>query len=229
LTSRASYKSSIVFKPNLDRAAAKQLGVFRTGSDPSLRQRYFPHLPVSPVSPLNHARQSSLDSDDGGTPTTQSSSELAAIFERAVETPSPLQIRKQSGFTAPHFSSPGTPKEGADPAHAHSGSSPIRTPSMGDRHLFDMQRAERNARYNALQAVGGNAKEDDDSDLQLADFDNAGPGSKASSPKRNNSEESIDMKAAEFLLEQALTALSGTQVGSTRSAKGRVMFSSSRI
>jgi hypothetical protein len=229
LTSRASYKSSIVFKPNLDRAAAKQLGVFRTGSDPSLRQRYFPYLPVSPVSPLNHARQSSLDSDDGGTPTTQSSSELAAIFERAVETPSPLQIRKQSGFTAPHFSSPGTPKEGADPAHAHSGSSPIRTPSMGDRHLFDMQRAERNARYNALQAVGGNAKEDDDSDLQLADFDNAGPGSKASSPKRNNSEESIDMKAAEFLLEQALTALSGTQVGSTRSAKGRVMFSSSRI
>jgi hypothetical protein len=229
-TSRASYKSSIVFKPNLDRAAAKQLGVFRTGSDPSLRQRYFPHFPVSPVSPLNHARQSSLDSDDGGTPTTQSSSELAAIFERAVETPSPLQIRKQPGFTAPHFSSPGTPKEGAaDLAHAPSGSSPIRTPSMGDRHLFDLQRAERNACYNAIQCVGADAKEGDDSDLQLADFDNAGPGSKPSSPKRNNSEESIDMKAAEFLLEQALTALSRTQVGSARSAKGRVMFSSSRI
>jgi hypothetical protein len=49
--SRASYKS-LVFKPNLDRAAAKQLGVFRAGSDPSLRQRYFPHLPIMHASPL---------------------------------------------------------------------------------------------------------------------------------------------------------------------------------
>jgi hypothetical protein len=205
--SRASYKS-LVFKPNLDRAAAKQLGVFRAGSDPSLRQRYFPHLPVSPSSRVNHARQSSLDSDDGGTPPTQSGSECSAIFERAVETPSPLQIRKQSGFTVSHFSSPSTPKEGPDSAHAPSGSSPFRTPSMGDRQLFDLQRAERNARYNAIHSGGQDAKYDSDSDLRLADFDNAGPGSCASSPKRIESEESIDMKAAEFLLKQALAALS---------------------
>jgi hypothetical protein len=207
--SRASYMS-LVFKPNLDRAAAKQLGVFRAGSDPSLRQRYFPHLPVSPSSRVNHTRQSSLDSDDSGTPPTQSSLERSAIFERAVETPSPLQIRKQSGFTVSHFSSPGTPKEGPDSAHAPSGSSPIRTPSMGDRQLFDLQRAERNARYNAIHSGGPDAKYGSDSDLQLADFDNAGPGSQASSPRRNDSEESIDMKAAEFLLKQALAALSTT-------------------
>ena len=207
--SRASYKS-MVFKPNLDRAAAKQLGVFRAGSDPSLRQRYFPHLPVSPSSRVNHARQSSLDSDDDGSFTTPNSSERSRIFERAVETPSPLQIRKQSGFTIPHFSSPSTPNEDSDPAHALSGSSPARPPSMGDRQLFDLQRAERNARYNAIHAGGQDAKADDDSDLQLADFDNAGAGSRASSPKQNDSEESIDMKAAEFLLEQALAALSST-------------------
>jgi hypothetical protein len=207
--SRASYKS-MVFKPNLDRAAAKQLGVFRAGSDPSLRQRYFPHLPVSPSSRANHARQSSLDSDDDGSFTTPNSSEGSRIFERAVETPSPLQIRKQSGFTIPHFPSPGTPNEDSDPAHALSGSSPARPPSMGDRQLFDLQRAERNARYNAIHAGGQDAEGDDDSDLQLANFDNAGPGSRASSPKRNDSEESIDMKAAEFLLEQALAALSTT-------------------
>jgi hypothetical protein len=206
--SRASHKS-MIFKPNLERAAAKQLGVFRSGSDPSLRQRYFPHLPVSPSSLANHARQSSLDSDDDGTSTASNGSMRSANFERAVETPSPLQIRKPSGFT--HISSaPGTPKEGPDSAHAPSGSSPIRTPSMGDRQLFDLQRAERNARYNAIHSDGQEAAGDgdDDSDLQLADFDNAGPGSRASSPKRDDSEGSIDIKAAEFLLDQALAALS---------------------
>jgi hypothetical protein len=210
-TSRASYKS-MVFKPNLDRAAAKQLGVFRSGSDPSLRQRYFPHLPVSPSALVNHIRRSSLGSDDSGTATTQNSSECSGIFERAVETPSPLKIRKQSGFTASLFSSsPGTPKEGPDSAHAPNSSSPTRTPSMGDRQLFDLQRAERNARYNAIHSVGQAAKADCDSDLQLADFDNTGPGSKASSPKRNNSEKSIDMKEVELLLKQALAGLPSAQ------------------
>lgn len=227
LVSRTSYES-MVFKPTLNRAAAKQLGVFRPGSDPTLRQRYFPHLPVSPSTLAKHARQFSLDSDDGGTPVTQKSTQDSDIFERAVETPSPLQIRKQSGFTVTHFSSPpGTPREGPDAAHAPNSSSPTRTPSMGDRQVFDLQRAKRNARYNAIHS--GDAKVDGDSDLQLADFGNAGPGSRGSSPKRNDSEEAIDMKKAELLLEQALAALPAAQADPmARSAKGRVMFTLSR-
>ena len=226
LTEHTSFES-FIFQPNLDRAAAKQLGVFRPGSDPSLKQRYFPHLPVSPSTLVKHERQSTLDSDDGGTPTTQNSSEHSGIFERAVEAPSPLQVRKQSGFTVTHFSSsPGTPKESPSIAHAPSSSSPTRTPSMGNRQLFDLQRAERNARYNAIHSGDGHAKGDDGSDLQLADFGNAGPGSRGSSPKRNDSEDVFDMKESEALLELALAGLPTAQ--DARSAKGRVVFTLSR-
>ena len=231
VTKHTSFES-LVFKPNLDRVAAKELGVFQPSSDPSLRERYFPHLPVSPSSLVRHACQSSLDSGDGGIPTTQNSSEHSGIFERAVETPSPLQIRKQPGFIVTHFtSSPGTPREGPVPALAPSSSSPTRTPTMGDRQLFDLQRAERNVRYNAIHSGGdGHARTEGDSDLRLADSDNAGPGSRGSSPKRKDSEEeAVDTKAAELLLEQALADLATTSTGPVaRSVHGRLMFALSR-
>lgn len=181
---QTSFESTL-FKPILDRVAAKHLGVFRPGSDPSLRQKYFPHSAVSTSSPTRYPRQPSLDLDE----TESDDSELCEdlrLFERTVEKPSPLCIRKQSnnlpGHTAP---SPQTPTSAS--TLQVTGSSPIRTPSMGDKRLFDLQRAERDARYNAI--LSGEAPctmLQNSSDIQLAAFDNAGPGSKGSTPSRSS-------------------------------------------
>ncbi|KAM0720711.1 hypothetical protein Q7P37_004848 [Cladosporium fusiforme] len=170
---------SMIFRPILDRLAAKKLGSLRPGSDPTLRQRYFPHVAVDVSTIVEYPRQTSLDSD--GSKTSEESKDDSGIFERAVEPVSPLHIRKQTGITpikdAP---SPHTPRETVDP-HTP-GSSPFRTPSMGDRRLFDMQRAERNARYNAIHSIHA------DFDFQLADFGHAGPGSRGSTPGRNSAD-----------------------------------------
>ena len=181
---QTSFESTL-FKPILDRVAAKHLGVFRPGSDPSLRQKYFPHSAVSTVSPVRYPRQPSIDSED----TESDDSELCEdlrLFERTVEKPSPLCIRKQSNNIPGHTaSSPETPTSTS--ALQTTGSSPIRTPSMGDKRLFDLQRAERNARYNAI--LSGEAPcpmLKNDSNTQLAAFDNAGPGSKSSTPTRSS-------------------------------------------
>jgi hypothetical protein len=180
---QCSFESTL-FKPILDRVAAKHLGVFRPGSDPSLRQKYFPHSTVSTSSPVRYPRQPSLDLDTESDDTE--SCEDLALFERAVEKPSPLHIRKQSNNTPVHaVSSPQTPAS-ASTLQAP-GSSPIRTPSMGDRRQFDVQRAERDARYNAI--LSGNSPSTvvkNSTDIQLAEFGNAGPGSKGSTPTRSS-------------------------------------------
>jgi hypothetical protein len=176
---------STLFKPILDRVAAQHLGVFRPGSDPMLRQKYSPHADASPKAALGHLRQPSLDSDDEYSIDTESLDAIR-IFERTVEQPSPLHIRKQSGsMLAEVASSPQTPTTTSTPAELNS--SPTRTPSMGDRQLFDLQRANRNARYNAILAGGCSPVADGGSDIQLAEFSNAGPGSQGSTPKRSRS------------------------------------------
>jgi len=181
---QTSFESTL-FKPILDRVAAKHLGVFRPGSDPSLREKYFPHSAVSTSSPVRLPRQPSLDLDDTESDDSESCEDLR-LFERTVEKPSPLHIRKQSNNISGHAaSSPQTPVSIS--GLQTTGSSPIRTPSMGDKRLFDLQRAERDARYNAI--LSGDAPctvLKNDSDIQLAAFDNAGPGSKGSTPSRSS-------------------------------------------
>jgi len=181
---QASFESTL-FKPIFDRVAAKHLGVFRPGSDPSLRQKYFPHSAVSTSSPVRYPRQPSLDLDETESDDSVSCEDLR-LFERTVEKPSPLHIRKQSNSIPGHAaSSPQTPVSIS--VLQSTGSSPIRTPSMGDKRLFDLQRAERDARYNAI--LSGDAPctvLKNNSDIQLAEFDNAGPGSKGSTPSRSS-------------------------------------------
>jgi hypothetical protein len=184
LTKHTSFESTL-FKPILDRVAAKHLGVFRPGSDPSLRQKYFPHSAVSTCSPIRYPRQPSLDLDDIDIDDTESCDDVG-LFERAIERPSPLHIRKQSNNTPVHaVFLPQTPASTS--TLQAPGSSPIRTPSMGDRRLFDLQRAERDARYNAIHAgVSPNTMLKDTPDILLAEFGNAGPGSKVSTPTRSS-------------------------------------------
>lgn len=58
---------------------------------------------------------------------------------------------------------------------------------MGDRQLFDLQRAEREARYNAiLSGKSPSTVLRKTSDIKLAEFGNAGPGSKGSTPTRSS-------------------------------------------
>lgn len=184
LTTHTSFESTL-FKPILDRVAAKHLGVFRPGSDPSLRQKYFPHSATSTYSPVRYPRQPSLDLDDIESDDTESSDDVG-LFERATERPSPLDIHKQSHNTPVHaVSSPQTPASTSTLQTL--GSSPIRTPSMGDRRLFDLQRAERDARYNAIHAgVSPNTTLKNGSGIQLAEFGNAGPGFNGSTPTRSS-------------------------------------------
>jgi hypothetical protein len=184
ITKHTSFESTL-FKPILDRVAAKHLGVFRPGSDPSLRQKYFPHSAVDTNVSFQYPRQPSLDLDDTVSDAAESCDDIG-IFERTVEQPSPLHIRKQSGATSMQaVSSPQTPV-GTSTSQAP-GSSPIRTPSMGDRQQFELQRAERHARYSAIYSGGpSNTALEDDSDIQLAEFGNAGPGSRGSTPSRNS-------------------------------------------
>ena len=184
LTKHTSFESTL-FKPILDRVAAKQLGVFRPGSDPSLRQKYFPHSVASTSSPIRYTSQPSLDLDSTESDDTGSCNDLG-LFERTVEQPSPLHIRKQSNGTPVHaLASPQTPASTS--TLQAPGSSPIRTPSMGDRKLFDLQRAERDARYNAILSGGSpSTATKDNLDIQLAEFGNAGPGSKGSTPARSS-------------------------------------------
>ena len=184
LTTHTSFESTL-FKPILDRVAAKQLGVFRPGSDPSLRQKYFPHAAASMSSPVRYSSQPSLDLDDTESDDTESCDDIG-LFERAIERPAPLHIRKQSNSTPVHAApSPQTPASTS--TLQVSGSSPIRTPSMGDRQLFDLQRAEREARYNAiLSGKSPSTVLRKTSDIQLAEFGNAGPGSKGSTPTRSS-------------------------------------------
>jgi hypothetical protein len=184
LTKHNSFESAL-FKPILDRVAAKHLGVFRPGSDSSLRQKYFPHSAASPCNPARYPRQPSLDLDDIESVDTESCDDVG-LFERAIERPSPLRIHKQSHNTPVHaVSSPQTPASTS--TLQAPGSSPTRTPSMGDRRLFDLQRAERDARYNAIHAgVSPNTVLKDTPDILLAEFGNAGPGSKGSTPTRSS-------------------------------------------
>jgi hypothetical protein len=184
LMKHTSFESTL-FKPILDRVAAKHLGVFRPGSDPSLRQKYFPHSAVSTCSPVRYPREPSLDLDDTQSDDTESCDDVG-LFERAIERPSPLHIRKQSNNTPVHaVSSPQTPASTS--TLQAPGSSPIRTPSMGDRRLFDLQRAERDARYNAIHAgVSPSTVLKGSPDILLAEFGNAGPGSKGSTPTRSS-------------------------------------------
>jgi hypothetical protein len=177
---------STIFKPILDRVAAKNLGVFRPGSDPSLRQKYFPRVIIGANSPVESPRQSSLDSEKSTTETR--SCDAIGIFERTVEKPSPLHIHKQFNTTPLHTVSPSqTPVGSTTPGSPGSlGSSPTRTPSMGDRQQFDLQRAERHARYSAIFPDECNISLDDGSNLQLAEFGNAGLGSQCSTPKRSS-------------------------------------------
>jgi len=181
---QSSFESTL-FRPILDRVAAKHLGVFRPGSDPSLRQKYFPHSTASTSSPVRYPREPSLDLDETESDDTGSYDDLA-LFERAVEKPSPLHIRKQSNNTPVHaVSLPQTPASTS--TLQAPGSSPIRTPSMGDRRQFDLQRAERDARYNAiLSGESPNTALKNSSDILLAEFGNAGPGSKGSTPTRSS-------------------------------------------
>lgn len=176
LTQHTSFESTL-FKPILDRVAAKNLGVFRPGSDPSLRQKYFPHTAVSTSSPVRYPSQPSLDLDD-----TESDDTESCDLER----PAPLHIRKQPNNTPGHtVPSPQTPASTS--TLQAPGSSPVRTPSMGDRQLFDLKRAEREARYNAiLSGKSPNTVLRKTSDIQLAEFGNAGPGSKGSTPTRSS-------------------------------------------
>lgn len=184
LTKHSSY-DSIVLRPILDRFTAKKLGNLRPGSDPTLRQRFFPHVVVDTSTIAEYPRQTSLDSD--GSKSSGESNNDSGIFERAVEPVSPLHIRKQAGIApTKNAPSPCTPRETADPHTPDS--SPLRTPSMGDRRVFDMQRAERNARYNAIHSGSYGAVINDNFDFQLADFNNAGPGSRGSTPGRNSGE-----------------------------------------
>jgi hypothetical protein len=183
MVKHTSFESTI-FKPILDRVAAKNLGVFRPGPDPSLRQKYFPRVIVGANSPVECPRQSSLDSDDANMIETRSC-DVVGIFERTVEQPSPLHIRKQSNTTPVHtVLSSQTPVGSTTPGSP--GSSPTRIPSMGDRQQFDLQRAERHARYSAIYSDECNDSLDNGSNLQLAQFGNAGPGSLCSMPKHGN-------------------------------------------
>lgn len=206
LTKHVSFES-VVFKPFLDRIAARRLEVFRPGSDLTLGQRYFPHVTIGATTSYEYPRQTSLDSDSSNTSARNissedsGSSEDVGIFER-VDRPPPLHIRKQSGTEVPlphEVLLPQTPKDAASP-HTP-GSSPTRTPSMGDRQLFDLQSAERNARYNAIHS--GNFG----SDLHLADFGNAGPGSRGSTPKRDDGEKGGDVRGSPTRAECAVPAL----------------------
>lgn len=183
LTKHTSFESTI-FKPILDRVAAKNLGVFRPGSDPLLRQKYFSRGIVGTNSPVENPIQAPLDLDDTHSTETELG-DTVGIFERTVEQPSPLHIRKQSSTTPTHtVPAPQTLVSISTPEAP--GSSPIRTPSMGDRQQFDLQRAERNARYNSIHSDTRDTMLDHGSDLQLAEFGNAGPGSKGLTPKRSS-------------------------------------------
>lgn len=200
LTKHTSH-DSMIFRPILDRLAAKKLDILRPGSDPTLRQRYFPHVLVDASNNAQFPRQTSLDSD--GSKTSEDSNDDSGIFERAVEPVSPLHIRKQPGVSpAKNVPSPRTPKDNADPQTP--GSSPFRTPSMGDRQLFEMQRAERNARYNAIHS--GSCVFNGDFDFQLADFDHAGPGSRGSTPGRNSMEGGSEGSGSPSRSERAVPA-----------------------
>lgn len=198
---KPSSHDSMIFRPILDRLAAKKLGILRPGSDPTLRQRYYPHVLIDASNHAQFPRQTSLDSR--GSKTSEESNDNSGIFERAVEPVSPLHIRKQSGVSpAKNAPSPRTPKDNADPQTP--GSSPYRTPSMGDRQLFEMQRAERNARYNAIHS--GSCVFNGDFDFQLADFDHAGPGSRGSTPGRNSMEGGSEGSVSPSRSERAVPA-----------------------
>lgn len=181
-TEQTSFESTI-FKPILDRVVANNLNIFRPGSDPVLRQKYFPHASVAENASVDRQREMSLDSDDA-VPDNTHSSAAVGVFERAIEQPSPLHIRKQSNTqltdTDPLIKRSVSPSEASAPD-----SSPTRTPSMGDRQQFDRQRAERNARYSAIYSGEHGIMADLDAALQLAEFGNAGPVFRGSTPKRD--------------------------------------------
>lgn len=197
LTKHTSFDSTLS-KPILDRVAAKNFGAFRPGSDPSLRQKYFPHTVVETKTSVQCSLPLDLDDALSG---NSGSCDDADIFERTVERPSPLHIRKQSSTTLVHtFSSPQTPVSNS--TSQAPGSSANRTPSMGDRHQFDLQRAERNARYNAIHSGDFSSTQlADDLALQLAEFENAGPGSKSSTPTCSSGGRVGDKRATRTSLE----------------------------
>lgn len=181
-TTNSSSFDSRMFKPILDRVAANNSNIFRPGSDPSLRQKYFPHAAVAENRSVDHQRQPSLDSDDAAPGNTEPGAAVG-VFERTVEQPSPLHIRKQSSTAAVDMSPlPQTPVSTS--SQSAPGSSPHRTPSMGDRKEFDRQRADRNARYSAIYSGEHEAMQDLDAALQLAEFRNAGPDFEGLTPER---------------------------------------------
>ena len=183
---------STVFMPILDRVAANNLHMLRPGCDPVLRQKYFPHAAVAENDSVNRQREPSLDSDEAAPGNTESSVAVG-VFERAVEQPSPLHIRKQSNTRT--IDTDLSTEEPVSPSTASApDSSPARTPSMGDRQQFDRQRAERNARYSAIFSGEHCAMMDLDAALQLAEFGNAGPVFKGSTPKRDGDGKKSDSR-----------------------------------
>lgn len=139
----------------------------------TVRQKFFPSAMADPsaATPQDASRREmSLD--------TTESTDSSSSFHDSVLSPLSSSMADEAIQDLPPLTRcDGSSTMTFDRHFNKENSSPTRTPSMGDKVAFDLQRSERNARYNALCSGQYDKMADEDSELQLADYSNAGPGS----------------------------------------------------
>lgn len=159
-----------------------------TGSSLMVQQRFFPSALADGVVATPQAterRELSLD--------TTSSTISASSFHDSVLSPMSSSLYDEAVQELPPLSRCKSTFDISGPAQAEAigeNSSPFRTPSMGDKVAFELQRSERNARYNSIHSAQFVKIVHYDTDLQLPDYDNAGPDSQHTTPRSTDSDRS---------------------------------------
>lgn len=191
-----------------------EVGVVRQLKDKAssltVQQKYFPSTSGGVASATPQSADRREDSLDTTSSTVSSSSfhhsilspMSSSVCDEAVQELPPLS-RCKSNTHSP------TP---AGPQATDENSSPLRTPSMGDKVAFDLQCSERNARYNSIYSGQFNKIVHYDTEIQLPDYDNAGGDSQRTTPRSTDNEGSEEDGGVRLDVEASIAGVSDEPV-----------------
>ena len=174
----APVKQPVIHEPEVG-LARQSSGI---ASSLTVQQRFFPSTLADATSATPQAserRERSLD--------TTSSTVSSSSFHDSVRSPMSSSVYSELPPLSRCKSIPHSPTPGRAKA-ADENSSPLRTPSMGDKVAFELQRSERNARYNAICSGQFNKIVHYDLEIQLPNYDIAGSSSQRTTPRSTDNE-----------------------------------------